>query len=311
MSYASKLRDWFCRIFKCKPTPTPTPVPTPTPTPVPTSTPTPSSSTSSVSDAANADASASISVTENSTLTDKASASDAAKSGLSGKGSVVESGAANDVAASAVVPWTPVYVPAVAVKNVSLLSYKNATPSELMSLATVVSKHMSTDNPLSTTYYKPVVTGNTFLADMLSAKFTDYVFGLMPQPDGSNQVLFGGGYTVNADLTVNVFQHLFVVENSDSNLYAWMLLNSFLASAPTTSLTANNTFRFTFQATNAPMLAWFQQKAAATVSVGRQYPDVLRSFLLRSPTAGWYETVTTYTVLKAYSKLTQIPMFFP
>jgi hypothetical protein len=173
----------------------------------------------------------------------------------------------------------------------------------LTEIAQLVADHHATSPDAA--FYAVSPTGNTFLASLLNRIYTDYVFGLT----SIGELEFGAGYTVQSDKSINMFQHLFSTTDSRLNVWMWMLVQKFLSSIPATSQVNTNTVRFLFHDWNTDMLSWFQQKASSTVSIGKQYPDVLRSFLLRSPINGWYETVSTYSAIKAYSTLAQVPVF--
>jgi hypothetical protein len=73
------------------------------------------------------------------------------------------------------------------------------------------------------------------------------------------------------------------------------------------SKNATTIYRYSFQAYQAGLLAWFEQKKTADVPIGQKYPDVLRTFVLRDSTTDPIVTETAFSVLQAYSALTKVP----
>lgn len=191
-------------------------------------------------------------------------------------------------------------------EGMHVLSYKGLSLPRLDALLFLIYEYHS-DTP-SRAQYQLSTTGDTLKAHLARGDFTDYLF-LISTSNGKDTLVGGAGYKVNADNSVTVFQHFFLYTNTWTNLYTWMLLKRMLEEIPQSSKTPTTPYRFIFSASNARLLTWFQQKALNNVRIGRDFPDVLRVFLLRPYVGDQVETSITYPVLSAYAALTEVPKF--
>lgn len=295
MSFYTRLRNMFCRVFKCAPTQTPAPTPVPTNTNV------------SVTEGVSANAITGVSASVLGNLVFVGTASDKLSNVVSDSVYLSDSASASDTLTGGSVPGVT-YLAAVLPANLQLVSYKNLSASTLRGLATLVySQHPSN---ILKTHYEVDTTGDTFLNELLANEFTDYLFGLIPAADGVRQYLqFGAGFTVNSDGSVDIFHDAFCTSTPDLNIYFWALIKDMVSKLPASSKKSTTVIRFTFNPISVELLAWFQKKAQEGVPVGVKYPDVLRSFLLKGMKGPVYETTATYSMMLAYSQLTKVPEF--